>query len=163
MTISFKERKFDEPSRKILRNICEGKGLDIGSADRPILEGIDTLDINRDYKPTYGCDMHNIPLPDETYDFLIASHVLEHTDRTIDVLKEWKRVLKKGGRIGISVPNGELCDPKDLGDGMMTHRTLFTKKLLELFLKHIGFKGVMVQEIKLDGVNKTEIVGLGVK
>lgn len=163
MAISFKERTFDNPSRDILKDICVGDGLDIGSADRPISKNAKTVDINRDYNPDYGVDMHNLPIDDLSQDFIIMSHVLEHTDRVISCLKEMKRVLKHGGGIGITVPNGELCSHTDLGDGMMTHKMLFTRKTLELYMLHIGFKDVKVVEIPLEGVDKTEIIGIGRK
>jgi len=46
---------------------------------------------------------------DNTFDRVYASHVLEHFDykdgAIINVLKEWHRVLKTGGKLYISVPN----------------------------------------------------------
>jgi len=45
---------------------------------------------------------------DETFEEIYASHVLEHFDYGKDmkaVLLEWKRVLKKGGRLYVSVPD----------------------------------------------------------
>lgn len=163
MVLSFKDRIFDEESRKLLKEICIGNGLDIGCADRPISKFAKTVDIIPDYKPDYLSDMHNLPLGDGSRDFLVASHVLEHTENTIGCLKEWKRVLRVGGRIGISVPNGELCDHETLGDSMGFHKTLFTKKTLELFLKYIGFQEVKVKTIKLKEMDKTEILAFAIK
>ena len=44
---------------------------------------------------------------DETIDLIYASHVLEYFDReqVKSVLKEWRRVLKFGGKLRIAVPN----------------------------------------------------------
>jgi predicted SAM-dependent methyltransferase len=46
-------------------------------------------------------------LKDGTVIEIYASHILEHFShtKTIDVLKEWRRVLKKGGKASISVPD----------------------------------------------------------
>lgn len=46
---------------------------------------------------------------DETFDWILASDILEHfpLKRTIDILIEWKRVLKIGGSIEFRVPNLE--------------------------------------------------------
>ena len=43
----------------------------------------------------------------ETVDLIYAAHCLEHFKyhHTMDVLKEWRRVLKKGGIIRLSVPD----------------------------------------------------------
>ena len=46
---------------------------------------------------------------------------------------------------------------------MGMHKTLFTKKTLELFLKYVGFNEVKVSKIKLKDMDKTEIVGFGIK
>jgi predicted SAM-dependent methyltransferase len=44
---------------------------------------------------------------DETFDYLLASDILEHFPiaRTTDILAEWRRVLKPGGSLEIRVPN----------------------------------------------------------
>lgn len=50
-------------------------------------------------------DLHEIP--DDSIAEIYASHILEHARhrRTLDILKEWKRVLKPGGVLKISVPD----------------------------------------------------------
>jgi SAM-dependent methyltransferase len=50
-----------------------------------------------------ACDLSWVP--DETYDFVISSHVLEHTANPLGVLQEWKRVLTAGGMILLIVPD----------------------------------------------------------
>jgi SAM-dependent methyltransferase len=42
---------------------------------------------------------------DATYDFVVASHVLEHIANPLRALQEWKRVLKPGGALLILVPD----------------------------------------------------------
>lgn len=42
--------------------------------------------------------------PDNTFDRLVATHVLEHIYKPHLVLKEWRRVLKPGGVISILIP-----------------------------------------------------------
>ena len=42
--------------------------------------------------------------PDNTFDRLVATHVLEHIYQPHLVLKEWRRVLKHGGFISILIP-----------------------------------------------------------
>jgi phosphatidylethanolamine/phosphatidyl-N-methylethanolamine N-methyltransferase len=44
---------------------------------------------------------------DNSFDRLIASHVLEHLSQPHEVLREWERVVKPGGVISIILP----CDP----------------------------------------------------
>jgi SAM-dependent methyltransferase len=42
---------------------------------------------------------------DESKDFVIANHVLEHFDDPIGAIVEWLRILKPQGRLFISLPN----------------------------------------------------------
>jgi SAM-dependent methyltransferase len=44
-------------------------------------------------------------IPDETYDYLVASHVFEHIEDPLAALKNWLRVVKPGGRLLIIVPD----------------------------------------------------------
>ena len=44
-------------------------------------------------------------IKDEQYDFLVASHSLEHCANTFRTIGEWLRVVKKGGAILIVVPD----------------------------------------------------------
>jgi SAM-dependent methyltransferase len=46
----------------------------------------------------------NLPFKDGEYDFVISSHVIEHFFDPIKALKEWYRVIKKGGYIFIIAP-----------------------------------------------------------
>jgi SAM-dependent methyltransferase len=43
-------------------------------------------------------------LPDESFDYLFAFEVLEHIESDSDVLRDWVRKLRPGGRILVSVP-----------------------------------------------------------
>lgn len=48
------------------------------------------------------------PVPDSTYDYVLASHVLEHIANPIHALVEWRRVLRPGGTLVVVVPDGAL-------------------------------------------------------
>jgi ubiquinone/menaquinone biosynthesis C-methylase UbiE len=49
-------------------------------------------------------DIMQIPLADESYDYVICNHVLEHVPNDITAMKEIFRVLKKGGTAILQVP-----------------------------------------------------------
>ncbi len=49
-------------------------------------------------------DMLDMPFDDETFDFLIANHVLEHVDDDGLALREIHRVLKPGGQAVVQTP-----------------------------------------------------------
>jgi orotate phosphoribosyltransferase len=73
------------------------------------LEGFETLDIVGSEGTDYVVDVGGaLPFEDETYDLIYANHVLGHIpwDKTEDTLREWVRVLKRGGALEIWVPDG---------------------------------------------------------
>lgn len=49
----------------------------------------------------------DLPFKDSTLDYVMSSHVIEHFFDPIKTLKEWKRVIKKGGYIFIIAPHKE--------------------------------------------------------
>lgn len=49
-------------------------------------------------------DLHNIPLGDNSFDYFICNHVLEHVEDDKKVLGEILRVLKPGGKAILQVP-----------------------------------------------------------
>lgn len=54
----------------------------------------------------YICDATNLlSIQNDSYDFILASHVLEHIANPIKALKEWIRVVKSGGKIILLVPH----------------------------------------------------------
>lgn len=55
----------------------------------------------------HGSEIYPLPFADESVDEVRSSHALEHFPKAIvpKVLAEWVRVLKKGGRIRIAVPD----------------------------------------------------------
>ncbi len=52
-----------------------------------------------------NANIYRLPYPDDTFDAVILSEILEHIDHDVDGLREVRRVLKPGGVIAITVPN----------------------------------------------------------
>lgn len=86
--------------------------LNLGSGNAP-LDGYENLDAKNDdvlypLRRCVGLDRSSFSqYYDESVDEVRASHVLEHFPhgQTLDVLKEWVRVLKPGGWLKIAVPD----------------------------------------------------------
>jgi phosphatidylethanolamine/phosphatidyl-N-methylethanolamine N-methyltransferase len=55
----------------------------------------------------HQADAIELPFPDDSFDRLIATHVLEHLPRPQDVLQEWTRIIRPSGVLSIILP----CDP----------------------------------------------------
>lgn len=49
---------------------------------------------------------HELPFDDGTFQIVIMKHVLEHTPRPREALREIRRVLRSGGGLFIAVPHG---------------------------------------------------------
>jgi hypothetical protein len=80
--------------------------LNIGSYDIKI-DGFTNIDRSN------GTEAYPLDYDDESVDEIRASHILEHFShtQTQDVLNEWVRVLKPGGRIRVAVPDfGKLVE-----------------------------------------------------
>jgi predicted SAM-dependent methyltransferase len=63
---------------------------------------------DRDGKVEVAGDVSKtLPFENETFDIMVASHILEHLEMSIvkDVIKDWMRCLKKDGKLIITVPD----------------------------------------------------------
>jgi SAM-dependent methyltransferase len=54
-----------------------------------------------------------LPVPDESQDFVVSSHVIEHFFDPIKALREWERVVRPGGYIFFIAPHRERNFEKD--------------------------------------------------
>lgn len=120
-----------------------------------LLEGYINVDINKDYKPDVVADFRKLnPL---YVDEVRASHLLEHFDRfeTIEILKQWRGWLKKGGKLVLEVPDfEEICKEFSKGNkywlsrhtfgshkaNWAFHRESWWKEKFEEVLPKVGFK-----------------------
>jgi 2-polyprenyl-3-methyl-5-hydroxy-6-metoxy-1,4-benzoquinol methylase len=56
-------------------------------------------------------DATALDFPDETFDVVVCLEVLEHVSNHQRLLAETRRVLRPGGRIVVSTPNGQIFSP----------------------------------------------------
>ncbi|MFA5776890.1 MAG: class I SAM-dependent methyltransferase [Parcubacteria group bacterium] len=89
------------------------KNVDYSASDKTTFKK-EEYDMRGDFLPVdvvaFG---DNIPVADESQDFVVSSHVLEHFPDPIKALKEWYRIVKKGGYIFMIVPHKERTFDKD--------------------------------------------------
>jgi SAM-dependent methyltransferase len=89
-----------------------------------------------------NANIYRLPYPDNAFDGVILSEILEHIDRDVDGLKEVYRVLKPGGVVAITVPNANYpfwWDP-------------INKTLESVFKTHIGkgpLAGIWANHVRL--------------
>lgn len=72
--------------------------------------------------PVIEADMHKIPLEDNFFDVVYSSHSLEHAYDPLQVLAEFKRLLKPEGRLLLIVPYPD-TGPDDAHCGKYKLRT----------------------------------------
>ena len=139
----------DNPERVALFPYCKGLGIDVGCGSRkthPHAIGVDITPKNMIGK--YGSERRQLSQADITasgdnlymfadgvLDYVVARHNLEHYTDPIKALKEWKRVLKKNGILGVVVPDDDALNTIELDP---THKHAFTRDSFKTMLDTIG-------------------------
>ena len=115
LTIFFGATQLDAPAV-----YCKGFGLEIGASGNPypfLNFKVDQADLLNESRKESDILFKNKIIPlippkccfsnikDETYDFVYAAHVLEHSLNPLRSLQEWSRLTREGGTIYISIPN----------------------------------------------------------
>ena len=110
--------------RTRLLHLLSGMGIEIGALHQPVhaphlkVRYVDRVleDTLRRHYAELG-EMRFVPidihddgqtlqsLEDESEDFIIANHVIEHMSDPIRALENWSRVLKRGARLFMAVPD----------------------------------------------------------
>lgn len=135
--------------------------------------GYINIDIRLDVNPDMAMNLEVIPYPfnDNYVDEILANDIIEHFPyRDVEnVVREWHRILKKGGKLIIKTPDLEnlvnrmkddsflIVTASILGDANKTwltmphwiyggqdysqnyHKLIFSKNELKKFLEYIGF------------------------
>ncbi|MEI6304730.1 MAG: methyltransferase domain-containing protein [Candidatus Taylorbacteria bacterium] len=82
----------------------KGKGIDIGPANDPVLPNVRTFDMQDGDANNISRYIH------DQFDFVYASHCLEHMIEPQEVLKDWWKLVKTGGYIFFAVPDEDLYE-----------------------------------------------------
>ncbi|MFM1801742.1 MAG: hypothetical protein RJA81_1094 [Planctomycetota bacterium] len=77
-----------------------------------------------------------IPLADNSVDVIVATDILEHLDEDEKALSEFRRILKPGGIVIISVPAYQFL--WSAHDEALMHKRRYTSKLLASRIKNAG-------------------------
>lgn len=141
------------------------KGLEIGGSQHNSF-GLDTLNVDYtdDMETTFKqgefqlcgekmkvdviANGDNLPFEDNSWDFVINSHVIEHFFDPIKALKEWHRVIKPGGYIFTIAPK-QFALPGETRD---------CTKVEELIARHEG--KMKPEEVDMSGYQTSTVTGL---
>lgn len=91
-------------------------------------------------------DIRQLPIKDNYFDLIFSFGVIEHFQHPESILNEFKRVLKPGGRIFLSMPNQysfhTLTRPisKMVGRWNLGYERSYSQKSLKGLLKNSGFE-----------------------
>jgi SAM-dependent methyltransferase len=160
-----------EPRGKVL-DVPTGTGI---LADRLKRMGFEVscCDINPSYfsapdlKVEVGDLNHSIPYGDHSFDYLISIDGIEHTENPSNAIREFARVLRKGGKIFLTtanflnierrlrflfrgsfskIPSRETVEKIWGGDLSMAHISPLGYPLLKFMMEHQGFRILGVEK-----------------
>lgn len=140
---------------QIVKQYCKGDiGLNIGCGDIRIENSIG-IDVDVKKKATViVASAWELPIADNSIDYIVSTACIEHLDRSpVTVLREWNRVLKKGGLCTVTTPEGSVMKSewalRVSSNCPYPHLLLFTLKQMELYFKVSKF-----EIIRSEGINR---------
>lgn len=91
---------------------CRGNGVDIGYGGDPVIPTAITVDFALDgqFCGDHPCnivgDARKLPwFAAHVFDYVYSSHCLEDFEDTLPVLREWMRIVKRGGLLVLLLPD----------------------------------------------------------
>jgi SAM-dependent methyltransferase len=112
--IKFFPESETEKVRPLVINFCKGKGCDLGfGGDKICKTDCDGIDYPQPYTKVgkdnvdVGCDIikDEIPLPENTYDYVYSSHLIEDFEDTQAGIIKMMRILKNNGVLILAFPD----------------------------------------------------------
>ncbi len=110
------------------------------------------VDALEEFKPDCVSPGDQLPFADETFDIAYSAYLL-HTFEirdTVRVLSEWRRILKKGGRLWVKLPDIDVGiaktkeNPSVALDILYKGRMGMNTDLAKVFFEQAGFKDIYV-------------------
>lgn len=80
-----------------------------------------------------------LPLNEESQDVVIARHILEHMVDHVKAIKNWKKVIRKGGKLIVAVPDERITSTIPLNP---EHCHAYSPESLKSLLEVCGFEEV---------------------
>jgi SAM-dependent methyltransferase len=166
--------------------------LGCGNKILPSYINVDVATRHPTIPPDILCDLHRLePFTDNSVDEILSVHVVEHFWRweVVDILKEWVRVLKPGGRMILECPNLEtacrelLQNPDGLSgageeaartmwvfygdpkwqDPLMCHRWAYTPMSLARIMHEAGLENFVREPAQFKAGEPRDMRIIGVK
>ena len=120
----------------VLRYI-KGNGLDLGSGLGKVKQSALGIDFGENGINWVGNVTQLHWFHDNVLDYVFSSHCLEHMHNEVEVVKEWKRVVKPGGYVVIYLPDDNYFDNgPQLKQG--EHKRVYDTPAMEKLLRDVG-------------------------
>jgi ubiquinone/menaquinone biosynthesis C-methylase UbiE len=146
--------------RQLVLPFCVGKGCDIGfGGDKIKKDDCVGIDYELPYAATgadkvdIACDVINeeIPIPDNSFDYVYSSHLIEDFADTTDALRKFTRILKPGGKLILVFPDQkkyeEICRKSgQLLNNRHVHSDMGLKFMHDKMIKLWNDKAVLLFE-----------------
>ena len=141
------------------------------------VQGVEVSDFGVEFSreklnvPVFQGFLQDAHFPDESFDAVFSSHVIEHVRDPLELLREMRRILRPGGAL-ITVLPTQFASPsyrffgKWTGEGPPRHVSYFTKRVFETNLGKLGFavrysrQNVELQKILAILLRRTDDVGM---
>ena len=161
---------------KMAYQLCRGKGLEIGALHKPFdldacviyADRLNTSKLRKAYKGDASADsiqQIDVVCSDNRYDFfddnaldfVISSHVLEHTPNPGIALQEWNRIVRPGGIIYFVIPdkrfthdkNRRITDVSTLLQKYQEHTTVASyEEYYDALVNAVGGENTPVERVK---------------
>lgn len=164
----------DKESRGKVLDVPTGTGV-LAARLREMGFDVSCCDINASYfsVPELTIDIgdlnQSVPYPDESFDYLICLEGIEHTENPSNAIREFHRILKKSGKVFLSIPNflnierrfrflftGSFSKIPSLevvrniwkGDISMAHLSPLGYSLLKFIMEYHGFRVLRLEKDK---------------
>ena len=130
----------------------QAEGVEVS---RPSVDALEA----RGFKVFHGT-LHEAAYPDDHFDVVTATEVIEHVDNPGEVLREIARILRPNGLLWLTTPHANGLSAKAMGAKWSVvcppeHLHLFSVQGLRDLLNEAGFKNC---RFETTGVNPTELV-----
>lgn len=144
-----KDSFFEDTEGDYIRKMnISGKVVELGCGARKTVEnaiGVDMIPKGESIDSLKGvksvadivCDVSKkLPFDNNSVDFIIARHILEHMIDPFETLSYWNSILKTGGSLIIAVPDEDRIRTIPMN---FEHKHAFTKDSLKNLLSKLGF------------------------